>query len=118
MANSCIKLKLLSLIPIALDAYMEHIMILQPLSLHLRMLIPLLMIQIGKDDEAYGFIKFWVKITPIQGNLDMDIMFYLESLLHSFIFKQTCLVPIVAKNHITSFEILVNSYKEPKALAL
>ena len=54
-------------IQVALDAFLEHIMILQPFSLYLRMFIPLLMIQLGKDDEAYNFIKFWIKITPIQG---------------------------------------------------
>ena len=54
-------------IQVALDAHLEHILTLQPSYLYLRMFIPLLMIQLGHDDEAYNFIKFWIKITPIQG---------------------------------------------------
>ena len=48
---------------IALDAYLEVIMVLQPYRMYLRALVPLLMIQLGKDDEAYNFIKFWLKNT-------------------------------------------------------
>ena len=51
---------------IALDAYLEHMLNLQPTAFHLRMFIPLFMIQLGDDDRAYNFIKFWVKITPFQ----------------------------------------------------
>merc|ERR1719483_1434147 len=29
-----------------------------------RALVPLLLIQLGRDDEAYNFIKFWLKNTP------------------------------------------------------
>ena len=50
-------------IQVTLDAYLEDMSILQPSSLNLRMIVPLLMIQLGKDDEAYCFIKHWVKIT-------------------------------------------------------
>ena len=38
-------------------------MVLQPYRMYLRALVPLLMIQLGKDDEAYNFIKFWLKNT-------------------------------------------------------
>jgi len=51
-------------IQIALDAYLETIMALQPDRMYLRALVPLLMLQLGKDDDAYNFIKFWVKNTP------------------------------------------------------
>jgi len=51
---------------IALDAYLENMLNLQPTAFHLRMFIPLFMIQLGDDDRAYNFIKFWVKITPFQ----------------------------------------------------
>ena len=61
-----------------LDAHLEHILTLQPSYLYLRMLVPLLMIQLGKDDEAYNFIKFWIKITPVQGKwiLQSTLLFY------------------------------------------
>jgi len=49
---------------IALDAYLDLIMKLQPFKLYLRALVPLLMIQLGRDDDAYNFIKFWLKNTP------------------------------------------------------
>ena len=32
--------------------------------MHLRAHVPLLLIQLGRDDEAYNFIKFWLKNTP------------------------------------------------------
>ena len=48
----------------ALDAYLETIMVLQPKSMFNRALVPLLLIQLGRDDEAYNFIKFWLKNTP------------------------------------------------------
>jgi len=48
----------------ALDAYLDLIMKLQPFKLYLRALVPLLMIQLGRDDDAYNFIKFWLKNTP------------------------------------------------------
>jgi len=49
---------------IALDAHLKLIMELQPFNMYLRALVPLMMIQLGKDDEAYNFIKFWLKNTP------------------------------------------------------
>ena len=49
---------------IALDAYLDLFMKLQPFKLYLRALVPLLMIQLGRDDDAYNFIKFWLKNTP------------------------------------------------------
>ena len=48
----------------ALEAYLENIMALQPNRMYLRALVPLLLIQLGRDDEAYNFIKFWLKNTP------------------------------------------------------
>ena len=67
-------------IQIALDAFWEHILTLQPSYLYLRMLIPLIMIQLGKDDEAYNFIKFWIKITPIQGKVEIFLKGSLDSI--------------------------------------
>jgi len=29
-----------------------------------RAVVPLLLIKIGRDNEAYNFIKFWLKNTP------------------------------------------------------
>ena len=49
-----------------LDGYLEHMENLQPTAFHLRMFVPLFMIQLGEDDRAYNFIKFWVEITPFQ----------------------------------------------------
>merc|ERR1711990_590096 len=53
-------------------------MTLQPAFLHLRNWVPLLMLQLGKDDEAYNFIKFWLKNTPVRQvkgqNKNEDIM--------------------------------------------
>ena len=49
---------------VALEANLEVIMALQPHRLYLRAIIPLLLIQLGRDDEAYNFIKFWLKNTP------------------------------------------------------
>jgi len=51
-------------IEITLDAYLENILALQPDRMYLRALVPLLMLQLGKDDDAYNFIKFWLKNTP------------------------------------------------------
>jgi len=48
----------------ALDAYLDLIMKLQPFEMYLRALVPLMLIQLGRDDEAYNFIKFWLKNTP------------------------------------------------------
>ena len=48
----------------ALDAYLDWIMKLQPFKMYLRALVPLMLIQLGRDDEAYNFIKFWLKNTP------------------------------------------------------
>jgi len=48
----------------ALDAYLDLIMKLQPSEMYLRALVPLMLIQLGRDDEAYNFIKFWLKNTP------------------------------------------------------
>ena len=47
-----------------LDAYLDVILDLQPYFMYLRSLVPLMMIQLGRDDEAYNFIKFWLKHTP------------------------------------------------------
>jgi len=49
---------------IALEAQLDLMMKLQPFKLLLRALVPLLMIQLGRDDDAYNFIKFWLKNTP------------------------------------------------------
>ena len=49
---------------VAKEAFLEVIMTLQPARMYLRAIVPLLLIQIGKDDEAYNFIKFWLKNTP------------------------------------------------------
>ena len=49
---------------IALEAQLDLMMKLQPYKLLLRALVPLLMIQLGRDDDAYNFIKFWLKNTP------------------------------------------------------
>jgi len=49
---------------LALEAHLEAIMILQPDRMYFRALVPLLFIQLGQDDEAYNFIKFWLKNTP------------------------------------------------------
>ena len=38
-------------------------MTLQPERMYLRALVPLLLIQLGRDGEAYNFIKFWLKNT-------------------------------------------------------
>ena len=38
---------------------------LQPYNLYLRALVPFMMVQLGKDDEAYNFIKFWYGIILI-----------------------------------------------------
>ena len=46
--------------------YIELIMTLQPANLQLRKWIPLLMIQLGKDADAYNFIKFWLKNTHVK----------------------------------------------------
>jgi len=48
----------------ALDAYLDKILELQPFYMYLRALVPLLYIQLGRDEEAYNFIKFWLKNTP------------------------------------------------------
>merc|ERR1711971_661997 len=55
---------------------LELMMTLQPAFLHLRNWIPLLMLQLGKDDEAYNFIKFWLKNTPVQQVEGDDQAFY------------------------------------------
>ena len=49
---------------IALDAYLKLIVELQPHHLYLRARTPLFMIQLGKDNDAYNFIKFWLQNTP------------------------------------------------------
>ena len=49
---------------VAKEAFLEVIMTLQPARMYLRAIVPLLLIQIGKDNEAYNFIKFWLKNTP------------------------------------------------------
>ena len=49
---------------LALEAHLEAIMMLQPDRMYFRALVPLLLIQLGRDDEAYDFIKFWLKNTP------------------------------------------------------
>ena len=53
----------------ALEAYLEVIMALQPNRMYLRALVPLIFIQLGRDDEAYNFIKFWLKNTPKEQGL-------------------------------------------------
>jgi len=51
---------------LGIKKYLELMMTLQPAFLHLRNWVPLLMLQLGKDDEAYNFIKFWLKNTPVK----------------------------------------------------
>ena len=51
---------------VAKEAFLEVIMALQPARMYLRAIVPLLLIQIGRDNEAYNFIKFWLKNTPVQ----------------------------------------------------
>jgi len=58
---------------------LELMMTLQPAFLHLRTWIPLLMLQLGKDDEAYNFIKFWLKNTPVQQVKGDDQAFYWQT---------------------------------------
>jgi len=57
---------------IALDAYLDLFMKLQPFKLLLRALVPLMMIQLGRDDDAYNFIKFWLKNTPKSCNFQIS----------------------------------------------
>jgi len=61
---------------LGLKKYLELMMTLQPAFLHLRNWIPLLMLQLGKDDEAYNFIKFWLKNTPVLQVKGDDQAFY------------------------------------------
>ena len=49
---------------VAKEAFLEVIMDLQPARMYLRAIVPLLLIQIRRDNEAYNFIKFWLKNTP------------------------------------------------------
>ena len=51
---------------VAKEAFLEVIMALQPARMYLRAIVPLLLIQIRRDNEAYNFIKFWLKNTPVQ----------------------------------------------------
>ena len=51
-------------IQVAKEAFLEIIMTLQPARMYHRAVVPLLLIQIGRDNEAYNFIKFWLKNTP------------------------------------------------------
>ena len=44
----------------ALDAYLDKILELQPFYMYLRALVPLLYIQLGRDEEAYNFIKVFI----------------------------------------------------------
>ena len=49
---------------VAKEAFLEVIMALQPARMYHRAVVPLLLIKIGRDNEAYNFIKFWLKNTP------------------------------------------------------
>ena len=45
-------------------ANLEVMMALQPDQMYFRGFVPIHLIQLGQDDEAYNFIKFWLKNTP------------------------------------------------------
>jgi hypothetical protein len=47
-----------------LEANLEVMMSLQPDQMYFRGFVPIHLIQLGQDDEAYNFIKFWLKNTP------------------------------------------------------
>ena len=49
---------------VAKEAFLDVIMALQPARMYHRAVVPLLLIKIGRDNEAYNFIKFWLKNTP------------------------------------------------------
>ena len=51
-----------------LDQSLKSILEIQPTFFAARYYLPLTMLQLGKDDDAYNFIKFWLKITPIDQN--------------------------------------------------
>ena len=59
-----------------LKANLEVMMALQPDQMYFRGFVPIHLIQLGQDDEAYNFIKFWLKNTPKEqdfsvGELDL-----------------------------------------------
>ena len=49
-----------------LENTLKNMMSLQPTFFFPRNYVPLMMVQLGRDDDAYNFIKFWLKNTPIQ----------------------------------------------------
>ena len=49
-----------------LENTLRNIMSLQPTFFFPRNYVPLMMVQLGRDDDAYNFIKFWLKNTPIE----------------------------------------------------
>ena len=69
---------------VAKEAFLEVIMALQPARMYLRAIVPLLLIQIGRDNEAYNFIKFWLKNTP------KGIKVYIGFYCYFSLFSQYC----------------------------
>ena len=49
-----------------LENTLRNIMSLQPTFFFPRNYVPLMMVQLGRDDDAYNFIKFWLKNTPVE----------------------------------------------------
>ena len=49
-----------------LENTLKNIMSLQPTFFFPRNYVPLMMVQLGRDDDAYNFIKFWLKNTPVE----------------------------------------------------
>ena len=49
-----------------LENTLRNMMCLQPTFFFPRNYVPLMMVQLGRDDDAYNFIKFWLKNTKIE----------------------------------------------------
>ena len=71
---------------IALDAHLKLILELQPHHMYMRVRIPLIMIQLGKDNDAYNFIKFWLQNTP-KNRGKYDTLTFIISLSFSHTWK-------------------------------
>ena len=46
------------------------------------------MLQLGKDDEAYNFIKFWLKNTPVK-QVKGKIMIFIRFKRNAVVLKRT-----------------------------
>ena len=84
--------------------YLKLIMELQPYNLYLRALVPFMMVQLGKDDEAYNFIKFWYKILFLDQPVCSVCIFFEESVF-TFQFLNEKIQNFVNKNMIVNFII-------------